>query len=94
MALCEEFEVVPRLLLDCTEITEASFLQMGKITESQTRRQNELSDTQVVLQVAESMDWVKNWEGNKTVMWKGSFMHVNAATDMLFNLLSTYTLIQ
>lgn len=33
-SLCEESEVVRRLLLDCTEITEASFLQMCKITES------------------------------------------------------------
>lgn len=45
ISLCEESEVLPRLLLDCTEIIEASFLQMGKITDRQKDRQNELSDT-------------------------------------------------
>lgn len=37
---------------------------------------------------------LKNWGGNKILMWKGSFMYVNAATDTLFNLLSSYILIQ
>lgn len=32
--LCVQSDVVPRLLLDCIEFTEAQVLQMGKITES------------------------------------------------------------
>lgn len=40
MCLCgTNLKIVPRLLLDCIEVAEARFLQMGNITESQSKRE-------------------------------------------------------